>query len=67
MTDNLALFKHACEQRKIIYRQFTPYQYRFTAGGFTFDYYPVSGKVNEVGTKIYFIPDDGIVSFIEGL
>lgn len=65
--NNLEEFKKVCARRNIAIKQLTPYQYRFFFAGITFDYYPVSGKINEVGTKRYFIPDDGIVCFIEGL
>lgn len=60
--NNLKYFQQACAEYGIKIKQFTPYQYRFTIEGIPYDFYPVSGKINMVGTRNYFI--EPIADFI---
>lgn len=54
LMDNLYILKALCDREGIDVKSFTPYHHRFTLEGLaTFDYYNVSGKINQVGTSIY--------------
>jgi hypothetical protein len=69
MTDLQNLFALAeISEGKMQISENEKYRYRiYIEGKPTHDFYPLSGKVNRLGTKEYFIPLNGVIDFFKEL